>query len=59
MTVNANDPQFPSRTTVVARVTGYAYEATPDKAIIAGDRGSGSRAANAGSLGALALGAAK
>jgi len=59
MTVNANYPQFPFRSTVVARVTGYAYEATPDKAIIAGDRGSGSRAANAGSLGALALGAAK
>jgi len=59
MTVNAQLPQIPFRPTVVAKITGYAYEATADKAIIAGDRGSGSRVANAGSLGALALGAAR
>ena len=59
MTVNANYPRFPFRSTVVAKVTGYAYEATPDKAIIAGDRGLSANAASSGSLGALALGAAK
>lgn len=59
MTVNAKLPSFPFRPTVVAKITGYAYEATPDKAIIAGDRGLGSSAANSGTLGALALGAAR
>ena len=58
VTVNAELPKFPHRASVVAKVTGYAYEATPDKAIIAGDRGLGSSANSSGSLGSLALGAA-
>ena len=56
LSVVADPSVFPSLT---VKVSGYAYEATPNTAIIAGDRGLGSTAANAGSLGALALGAAK
>jgi hypothetical protein len=44
--------------TTIGKLTGYAYEATPNKTIIAGDRGLGSSPANSGSLGALAFGAA-
>lgn len=44
---------------VKAKLTGYAYETTPDKTILAGDRGPSTKAANAaGFLGLLSLGAA-
>jgi hypothetical protein len=49
---------FPEEATV-GKLTGYAYEATPNKTIIAGDRGFASSAVNSGSLGFLALGAAR
>ena len=42
----------------IAKLTGYAYETTPNKSIVAGDRGFAASAGNAKSLGALALGAA-
>ena len=59
LTVNAHDPHFPYRgSSVTLKITGYAYEATPDKGIAAGDRGSSDGAQATGSLGQLSLGAA-
>ena len=56
LSVKARSTGFPN---VVAKLTGFAYETTPNKSIVAGDRGFSSNSPNSGSLGALALGAAK
>jgi hypothetical protein len=60
LTVTADPQRFPA---VIVKVSGYAYEATPDTAIIAGDRGHSSAQSphvqqSGATLGQLSLGAA-
>jgi len=59
LTVHAGSPSLPLKgSSVILKITGYAYEATADKGIAAGDRGPSDGAQAAGSLGRLSLGAA-
>jgi hypothetical protein len=60
LSVIADVTKFPS---IIVKVSGYAYEATPDTAIVAGDRGHSTAQSPQGqqsglTLGQLSLGAA-
>ena len=60
LTVTADPQRLPA---IIVKVSGYAYESTPDEAIIAGDRGRGAAQTphvtqSGPALGTLALGAA-
>ena len=61
LTVTADPSRLPA---IVVKVSGYAYESTPDTAIIAGDRGRGTPQSphvqeSGATLGELSLGAAR
>ena len=60
LTVTADPHRLPA---IIVKISGYAYEATPDTAIIAGDRGRGTAQSphvqqSGATLGQLSLGAA-